>query len=62
MADTVEAMAGHRPYRPSLGMASALAEIEKGSDEKYDTDIVNACLRLINEKNYRVRDDEGFAG
>lgn len=62
VADTVEAMAGHRPYRPSLGMASALAEIEKGSDGKYDTDIVNACLRLFNEKNYLIRDDEGFAG
>lgn len=62
VADTVEAMAGHRPYRPSLGVASALAEIEKCSDEKYDTDIVNACLRLFNEKNYQVQDDGGLAG
>lgn len=42
-------------------MANALAEIEKGRDARYDADIVNACLRLFNEKNYQIRDDEGFA-
>lgn len=62
IADTVEAMAGHRPYRPSLGIDQALAEIEKGSGRLYETEFVNACMRLFNEKHYRILDDTNSMG
>ncbi len=45
IADTVEAIASHRPYRPALGLEFALAEISDGSG-RYDADAVNACLAL----------------
>jgi putative nucleotidyltransferase with HDIG domain len=47
VADVVEAMSSHRPYRPALGLDSALAEIKQGSGILYDSDIVDACLRLL---------------
>jgi GAF domain-containing protein len=50
VADVVEAMASHRPYRPGLGLDRALAEIEQGSGRIYDPDVVRACLRLFREK------------
>lgn len=45
VADVVEAMATHRPYRPALGLQAALAELS-ASAEKYDPDVVAACMRL----------------
>jgi PAS domain S-box-containing protein/putative nucleotidyltransferase with HDIG domain len=45
IADTVEAIASHRPYRPALGLEFALAEISDGSG-RYDTDVVEACVAL----------------
>jgi len=53
VADTVEAMASHRPYRPALGLAAALKEIEAGRGRLYDAAIVDACLRVFREKGYR---------
>lgn len=47
VTDVVEAMSSHRPYRPALGLDSALAEIKQGSGILYDSDIVDACLRLL---------------
>ena len=47
VADVVEAMSSHRPYRPALGLDSALAEIKQGRGTLYDPDIVDACLRLF---------------
>jgi PAS domain S-box-containing protein/putative nucleotidyltransferase with HDIG domain len=52
VADVVEAMSSHRPYRPSLGLADALAEIERNSGRLYDPDAVSACLRLFREKGF----------
>jgi HD-GYP domain-containing protein (c-di-GMP phosphodiesterase class II) len=52
VADVVEAMASHRPYRPGLGIEKALAEIERGSGTAYDSTVVEACLRLFREKGY----------
>ncbi|MBN1366054.1 MAG: hypothetical protein JW976_14705, partial [Syntrophaceae bacterium] len=52
VADVVEAMASHRPYRASLGVDAALAEIEKNKGILYDENVVNACLRLFHEKGY----------
>lgn len=56
VADVVEAMASHRPYRPSLGIDAALDEITKNKNILYDPDTANACLRLFNEKSYQIID------
>jgi putative two-component system response regulator len=47
VADVVEAMAYHRPYRPALGIEKALEEIKKNRNGIYDPDVVDACLRLL---------------
>ena len=52
VADVVEAMASHRPYRPALGIDAALAEIERGAGTAYDAGIAAACVRLFREKGY----------
>jgi HD-GYP domain-containing protein (c-di-GMP phosphodiesterase class II) len=54
VADVVEAMASHRPYRPGLGLETALEEIEKNKGIFYDNDVVDACLRLFREKGYQL--------
>jgi len=54
VADTIEAMASHRPYRPGLGIDRALAEIEKNRGKLYCPRVVDACLRLFREKGYRL--------
>jgi PAS domain S-box-containing protein len=52
VADVVEAMASHRPYRAGLGIESALAEIERGNGTIYDPEVATACLRMFREKNF----------
>ena len=54
VADVVEAMSSHRPYRPTLGMDMALKEISDFRGVRYDADVVDACLRLFNEKGYMI--------
>jgi len=54
VADTVEAMASHRPYRPGLGIDKALAEIERGRGTVFDPVVANACLRLFRDNGYRI--------
>jgi PAS domain S-box-containing protein len=56
VADVIEAMASHRPYRPGLGIEKALDEITKNRGILYDPEAVDACLRLFNEKGYRLVD------
>ncbi len=51
VADVVEAMSSHRPYRPGLGVDKALAEIKKNKGRFYDSEAVNACLEIVTE-NY----------
>jgi PAS domain S-box-containing protein len=55
VADVVEAMASHRPYRASLGIDVALEEIEKNKGILYDENVVDACLRLFREKGYQLK-------
>ena len=55
VADVVEAMASHRPYRPSKGIEAALEEIEKNKGILYDTIVTDACLRLFREKSYQLK-------
>jgi putative nucleotidyltransferase with HDIG domain len=54
VADVVEAMASHRPYRPTLGIEAALEEIEKNKGILYDDVVAEACLRLFREKGYKL--------
>jgi HD-GYP domain-containing protein (c-di-GMP phosphodiesterase class II) len=54
VADTVEAMASHRPYRAGLGINAALNEIEKNRGIFYDEAVVAACLRLFRKKGFQL--------
>jgi PAS domain S-box-containing protein/putative nucleotidyltransferase with HDIG domain len=54
VADVIEAMASHRPYRPSFGIEAALNEISKNKGILYDHAVVDACLRLFREKGYQL--------
>jgi PAS domain S-box-containing protein len=52
VADVVESMAGHRPYRPALGIDKALDEITSHQGKFYDESVVEACVRLFTEKGF----------
>jgi len=54
VADVVEAMASHRPYRAALGIEMALAEITEHQGTLYDTDVVTACLTLFINKLFSL--------
>jgi putative nucleotidyltransferase with HDIG domain len=58
VADVVETMASHRPYRPSIGLDKALEEIFKNKGRLYDERVVNACLLLFNEKGFAFPEPE----
>jgi putative nucleotidyltransferase with HDIG domain len=53
VADVVEAMASHRPYRPALGIDKALDEISKNKGKLYDPDVVDACVKLFKEQDFK---------
>ena len=55
VADVVESMGSHRPYRPSLGIEAALEEIERNKGTFYDNTVADACLRLFREKGYQLK-------
>ena len=52
VADVVEAMASHRPYRPAIGQDKALEEVESNTGRLYDPKVVKACLTLFREKGF----------
>ncbi|HYH17099.1 MAG TPA: HD domain-containing phosphohydrolase [Azospirillum sp.] len=52
VADVVEAMTAHRPYRPSQSVDAALAEIEGNAGTRYDADVVAACLKLFRRDGF----------
>ena len=54
VADVVESMGSHRPYRPSLGIEAALEEIERNKGTFYDNTVADACLRLFREKGFQL--------
>jgi PAS domain S-box-containing protein/putative nucleotidyltransferase with HDIG domain len=58
VADTVEAMASNRPYRPSRGTALALEEIKKQRGLALDAEVVDACLKIFEEKDFNFKLDE----
>jgi PAS domain S-box-containing protein/putative nucleotidyltransferase with HDIG domain len=53
VADVVEAMASHRPYRPPHGIDKALEEISQNKGVLYDPEVVDVCLRLFIEKRFK---------
>jgi len=56
VADVIESMATHRPYRPALGVDAALGEIIQNRGILFDSEVVNVCVNLFKEKNYRIED------
>lgn len=52
VADVMEALSSHRPYRPALGISSGLQEIRENRDRLYDPDAVDACVGLFLEDDY----------
>jgi putative nucleotidyltransferase with HDIG domain len=53
VADVVEAMSSHRPYRPALGIDKALEEISKNRGILYDPEAVDVCIKLFREKDFK---------
>ena len=57
VADVVEAMTSHRPYRPALGIDAALSEIESGKGGKYDAAVVDLCVSLFRNEGFAFSAD-----
>jgi putative nucleotidyltransferase with HDIG domain len=54
VADVMEAMSSHRPYRPGLGIEAALEELQNGRGTHFDTQVVDACTALFREDGYEL--------
>jgi PAS domain S-box-containing protein len=54
VADVIEAMSSHRPYRAGLEIEAALSEIERGRGSAYDAEVADASLRLFRERRYSL--------
>jgi len=52
VADFVEAMSSHRPYRPALGTDAELEEIEKHKGETCDATVADACIAVFREERF----------
>jgi len=52
VADVVEAISSHRPYRPALGIDFAISEISKNKGILYDVNVVEACLTVLQDENF----------
>lgn len=50
VADTIEAISSHRPYRPALGLPAAIKEINKQAGKQLDREVVDAAIRLFRDK------------
>ncbi len=57
VADVVEAISSHRPYRPALGIDKAKAEIVRNRGILYDPEVVTACLNLLAEKDFQFKEE-----
>lgn len=55
VADVVEALSSHRPYRPALGIEKALEEIRRGRGIRYDMRVVDACMKLFKDRRYSFK-------
>ena len=54
VADTLESMSTHRPYRPAKSIDAAIKEIQDNRGKRYDPDVVDAMLRLLKHKCYQL--------
>ena len=54
LAEALDTISTHRPFRPGLGVEAALAAIERGRGSAYDADVVDACLRLFRDGRYQL--------
>ena len=57
VADVIEAMYTHRPYRPALGLDKALDEISKNRGILYDPVVVDGCVNLFMKKGFNFDED-----
>jgi len=58
VADVVEAMCSHRPYRAALGIDKALEEISRSKGIIYDTEVVEACVKLFTQKRFQFEEEK----
>ena len=58
VADVVEAMASHRPYRAAFGLEKALDEIKQNSSILYDADVVESCINVFEKNNFDFEDED----
>ncbi len=58
VADVVEAMSSHRPYRPALGIDKALEEITQNKGILYDSEVVDVCIKLFKEKGFKFKKEK----
>ena len=54
VADVLESMASHRPYRAALGLDAAMSELAANSGRFYDAEVVDALTRLVRDKGYQL--------
>ena len=54
VADVIEAMATHRPYRPALSIEESLEEISKNKGKLYDSEVAESCLKVFKEKKFKL--------
>ncbi len=54
VADVLEAMASHRPYRAALGIDAAFDELQKNRGIHFDPEVVDSCVRIFKEKGFKV--------
>ena len=57
VADVVEALSSHRPYRPAIGIEKGLEEISKNSGKLYDPSVVDACLKIFENNSFYFKDN-----
>lgn len=57
VADVVEAMSSHRPYRAALGLEAAIEELLIGRGEKYDQEVVDVCIKIFKEEKFRFKEN-----
>jgi HD-GYP domain-containing protein (c-di-GMP phosphodiesterase class II) len=55
VADTVEAIASHRPYRAAIGLEAALINIKEGRDTLFDASVADACFHLFYELKFEIQ-------
>ncbi len=55
VADVFETIGSHRPYRPSLGIKKAFSELNENSGRLYDPEVVDVCLSLASQKDFKLK-------